>query len=88
MPSAPARNRPVWLPARRRSVPAALGNDPAAIVASFRPQINHPIRGLDDIHVVLDHDEGVVGIPQPHKHIHQSGHIMKVQTGRRFIQNE
>ena len=35
------------------------GDDLAAAISALGPEIDHPIRHLDDIEVVLDHDHGV-----------------------------
>jgi hypothetical protein len=31
-------------------------------VSSLRPKINYVVRGLDDIHVMLDQEDGVAGV--------------------------
>src|ERR1700727_3761604 len=35
------------------------GNDASAVIAALGPQLHHPIRGLDDIEIVLDHDDRI-----------------------------
>jgi len=42
----------------------ALRNNFAAPVTAFRPQVNHPVRGLDHIQVVLDNHNRVAMIAQ------------------------
>ena len=37
----------------------------AAVLAALGPEIDHPVRALDHVEVVLDHDERVAGIGQP-----------------------
>ena len=33
----------------------------ATASAAFRPHVNQPVGGFDDVQVVLDHDDGVAG---------------------------
>ena len=37
----------------------ALGHNTAAARTPFRPDVDDPVRGFDDLEVVLDHDYGV-----------------------------
>jgi len=39
-------------------------HDLPALVATLRPQVDDPVRGLDDLQVVLDHDHGVALLDQ------------------------
>ena len=45
------------------------------------------VGGLDDVEVVLDHDDGVAGIDQPVENTEQLRHVVEVQTGRRLVQD-
>ena len=42
----------------------AFGDDGAAAVTAFRPQIDDPIRGFDHVEIVLDDDDGVALVHQ------------------------
>ncbi len=42
----------------------ALGDDLTAVRSSLRPEVDDPIGGLDDIQVVLDHDDGVARLDE------------------------
>ena len=46
----------------------ALGDDTPAAVAAFRPQVDDPVGGLDDIQVVFDDDDGVAMVAQASEH--------------------
>ena len=59
----------------------------AAALASFGTQIDDPIRALDHLEIVLDHDERVTGVAQFHQHLQQFFDIGEMQAGRRFVQN-
>ena len=39
-------------------------DDLAAGVTTFGPEVDDVIGGLDDVHVVLDEDDGVAGVHQ------------------------
>ena len=56
----------------------ARGNDAPAAVAAFRSEVDHPVRGLDDIQVVLDDYDSVAVIAQPMQHPEQQLDIAKV----------
>ena len=59
----------------------------ATTSAPFRAQINDPVRGFDDVQVVLDDDDGVAPIPQLVQYLEQLLDIVEVQPGGRLIQN-
>src|ERR1700723_4018279 len=40
------------------------GNDTSAVIAALGPQVHHPVRGLDDIEIVLDTDDRIPLIAQ------------------------
>ena len=66
----------------------ALGHEQPARRAGFRPEIDHVIRALDDFEVVLDHEEAVAILHQPGEDLHEHRDVVKVQAGRRLIENE
>jgi len=43
---------------------SAGGDDHAATVATFRPEIDYPVSGFDDIEVMLYHYDGITLIAQ------------------------
>ena len=53
----------------------------------FRAQINDPVRGFDDVQVVLDDDDGVAPIPQLVQYLEQLLDIVEVQPRGRFVQD-
>ncbi len=67
-------------------VPACRGDDVAAVVAGFGPDVDDPIGGLDDVEIVLDDDDRVAQIDQAIEHVEQLGDIVEVQAGRRFVE--
>ena len=48
--------------------------------ASSRPEIDHPVRGGDDLEIVLDYDKGMPRFPETHQCSEQNLHIMVMQT--------
>jgi hypothetical protein len=68
-----------------RSTRAFRDNLPAGL-APFGSQVDHPIGRLHHVQVVLDYHHGVAKIDQPAENFQQLAHIVKVQSGRRFIQ--
>ena len=64
------------------------GDHFAALIASFRAEIDDPIRALDHFQIVLDHDERVTGIDQSLKNLQQPHDVIKMQTGRGLVEHE
>ncbi len=62
-------------------------NDLATPVAAFRPQVNYPVRGLDDIQVMLDNYNRVAMVAQAVEHTQQLFDILEMQSGSWLIQN-
>src|ERR671930_319330 len=44
---------------------------PAALLAAFGPHVDDPVGGLDDVEIVLDHDDGVALVDQRLQHFEQ-----------------
>ena len=63
------------------------GHDPAATLSTFRSQIDHVARGLDDIEIVFDDHQRIARIAQLLQPVEQLRDVVKVQTGRGFIQD-
>ena len=72
--------------ARRDLLGRALGDDPAAAVPTLGSEIDDPVRGLDDVEVVFDDDDGVASIDQRVQHREQPANIVEVETGGRFVE--
>ena len=62
------------------------GDDAPAAVTAFGPEVDHPVGGLDDIQVVLDHHHGVARVPQAVQDMQQQADVVEMQAGGRFIQ--
>ncbi len=56
--------------------------DPAA-----RPEVDHPVGGLDDVEVVLDHDHGVAGVDQAVEHFEQLADVLEVEAGGGLVED-
>ena len=65
----------------------ASNNDAAAVVSTFRSQIDYPIGGLDNIHIVLNYDDRIPRVDQAMQNVQKFFHIVKMQSGGRLIQN-
>ena len=70
---------------RRHLLRSAGRHDLAAGVASLRPEVDHPVRRLDDVEVVLDHDDGVPSVDETVQNVEQTLHVGEVQTRRRLV---
>ena len=66
---------------------SALGNDFATAVAAFGAEVNDPVRGLDDIQVMFDDDDGVALIDKCLEDLQQFTDIVKMEPRRGFIQD-
>ena len=66
-------------------MPAAI--TPAALLPALRTQVDEPVGGLDDVEVVLDHDDGVAAVDQPVQHVEQPLDVGEVQAGRRLVED-
>ena len=59
----------------------------AAAGAAFGAEVDDPVRGLDDVEVVLDHDHRVAVVAQPVQHGQQQLDVVEVQAGRRLVED-
>ena len=64
------------------------GNHFATLVSGFRAEIDNPIRALDHLEIMLNHDNGMAAIDQPLKQLQQHRDIVEMQSSRRLIENE
>src|SRR5450432_1189555 len=66
----------------------ALRDDAPAAVAALGAQVDHPVRGLDDIEVVLDDDDRVAVVAQPVQHRQQQVDVVEVQARGGLVEDE
>src|SRR5688500_14127064 len=62
-------------------------DDHAATNSAFGSEIDDPVRGLDDVEVVLDHQHGVPAIDEAVQHFEQQPNILEVQPRRGFVED-
>ena len=63
------------------------GHDGTAAAAALRAEVNDIIRALDDIEVMLDHDDRVACIDQLIQHLDKAVNIRHMQTSGGLVQN-
>jgi hypothetical protein len=63
------------------------GNDRAAAVAAFGAEVDDPVSGLDDIEVVLDHDNRVAVVDEALQHAQQLLDVVEVQARGRLVED-
>ena len=51
------------------------------------PKVDHPIRGLDDVEIVLDHDHGVAGVDQVVEHLEELADVLEVEAGGGLVED-
>ena len=74
--------------ARRNLFRRSLCHDASSVVAGIRSQVYDPIRRPYHIQVVLDDDDRMPRIDQPLEDFEQNPDIIKVQAGRRLVEEE
>ena len=65
----------------------ALGHDLPAGVAAVGPEVDDPVRRLDHVEVVLDHQYGVPAFDESREDAEQPLRVLEVQPGRRLVQH-
>src|SRR5688572_20312220 len=76
--------------ARRRGgdlLGRAFGDDRAAAFAALGAQIDDPVRGLDDIEIVLDHHHGVARVAQAMQHAEEQPDVVEMQPRGRLVED-
>ena len=63
-------------------------NQFATRIPGLGTEIDDPIGGLDDIKVVFDDEQGVSGIDEALKNLEEHLHVIKVQAGGGFVEQE
>ena len=64
----------------------ARGHHATTVFAAVRPQIDNPIRGLDHIQIMFDHQHGVAEVHQALEHVEQLPHVVKVEPGGGLVE--
>src|SRR5438067_1986432 len=65
----------------------AHSNNLASTIASFRTKVNHPIRCLDHVQIVLNHQQGTARINETPERRQQLTDVVKVQPRSRLIED-
>src|SRR2546425_8881969 len=65
----------------------ALGDDLAAGLAALGTKVDHPVRGLDDVEVVLDDDNGVAGVDEAMEYLEEALDIREMQPRGRLVED-
>src|SRR6184192_2383585 len=73
--------------AGRNVLGCAGGDDLAAAFTALRTQVYHPVGGLDDIEVVLDHHDGVALVAQAVQDMQQLLDVVEMQPGGGLVQD-
>src|SRR5690606_28486510 len=55
-------------------------HDLATAGTTFWAEVDHVVHRLDDVEVVLDHEDGVAGVHQPLQHLEELADVLEVQT--------
>src|ERR1039458_4954091 len=63
------------------------GDDEPATVSAFRTKIDDPVSGLDDVEIVLDHQNRSPAVDQFAERGEQLLNIVEVQAGRGFVED-
>src|SRR5437763_1328568 len=64
----------------------ALGNNPSTFFSALGAEVNDPVGVSNDIEVMFDNDDRISQISEPMKNFEQLANIIKVQAGRRFVE--
>ena len=57
-------------------------------VTGLRADVDDPVGGLDDIEVMLDHDDAVALVDKSLEGLQQDGYVIDVESGGRFVEDE
>ncbi len=60
----------------------------SAAVAALRPEVDDPVRGADDVEVVLDHHQRMASRDQLPEGSQQLGDVVEVQPGGGFVEQK
>src|SRR3954452_21450986 len=62
-------------------------NDTSALVAALRAEVDDPVGGLDDVQVVLDHEDGVPTVDEAMQDLEELLDVGEVESGRRLVED-
>ena len=65
----------------------SLGDDAAPAAAAFWPEIDDPVGSLEDVEVVLDHDDRIAMVAEPVQHGQQHLDVVEMKARRRFVED-
>ena len=63
-------------------------DDPPAVLAGPRSDVERMVRGEHDLRVVFDDDERVAGVAQPLHDADHATHVARMQAYRRLVEDE
>lgn len=66
----------------------ALSDDPAALAATLRSEIDYVVGMRDEIRVVLDDYHRVAALHEPVQNSDQRVHVLEMKTRRWFVEQE
>src|SRR5579883_1367893 len=66
---------------------SARGHNPASVFAAVRSQIDDPVRALDHVEIMLDHEHRVAQIHKLLQHFEQLANVIEMQPGRRLVEH-
>jgi hypothetical protein len=62
-------------------------NPSTTALTTLGAKVEHPIGGLDDLQIMLDHQHGIAGLHQRVQHLEQLAHILEMQAGGGLVQD-
>src|SRR5207245_11599935 len=62
-------------------------HDLAATFATFRSQIDNPVRAFDHLQIVFNHDHRITRVAQLHQYLQEFLNVGEMQSGGRLIEN-
>src|SRR5579884_4016348 len=62
-------------------------HDVAAALATFRPEVNHPIGGLDDLEIMFDHQNRATRVDEAAEGRKQLADVVEVQPGGGLVED-
>src|ERR1043166_8531700 len=65
----------------------SFGDDRPALCAALRTEIDDPVRGLDHVEVVLDHQDAVALVDQAMQHLEQHANVFEMQPGGGLVED-
>jgi hypothetical protein len=65
----------------------AFGDDLAALDAALRPQVEDPVGGLDDVEIMLDHDDGVALLDERVEDFEEFADVLEMQAGGGLVED-